>query len=210
MAVERRNGTAVLEIADDGPGLPVGERDHLFDRFVRGEGPADVSADSGAGLGLAIVKAVASSHGGDVEAGSSRAGGARFTGETPAEARPRGLEEHLQIPLGTVYQRVLGFIPDETTRPSRTPRHRPRRVIIGQTSRLSQLGPPVSPSLSRRVLLFPERPSPGTRLEAVGERGEAPVYLHLVADRGLVSAGVVRDVIGDQGVAAAGKPSPTV
>jgi signal transduction histidine kinase len=83
VAVERRNGAAILEVADDGPGLPAGVQAHLFDRFVRGEGPADVSADSGAGLGLAIVKAVASSHGGDVEAGSSQAGGARFTVKLP-------------------------------------------------------------------------------------------------------------------------------
>jgi two-component system OmpR family sensor kinase len=83
VTVERRNGTAILEVADDGPGLPEASRAHLFDRFVRGEGPADVSADSGAGLGLAIVKAVASSHGGEVEAGNSQEGGARFTVKLP-------------------------------------------------------------------------------------------------------------------------------
>jgi two-component system, OmpR family, sensor kinase len=86
VAVERRNGHAVLEVSDDGPGLPEGMEEHLFARFVRGDGPADVSVDSGAGLGLAIVKAVASSHGGDVEAGRSAAGGARFTVTLPLES----------------------------------------------------------------------------------------------------------------------------
>jgi two-component system, OmpR family, sensor kinase len=88
IAVERRNGHAVLEVSDDGPGLPEGMQEHLFSRFVRGEGPADVSVDSGAGLGLAIVKAVAASHGGDVEASRSPAGGARFTVTLPLGKPP--------------------------------------------------------------------------------------------------------------------------
>ncbi len=83
VAVERRNGDAVLEVSDDGPGIPPGMEGQVFSRFVRGAGPADVAGDGGAGLGLAIVKAVAISHGGDVEAGSSTAGGARFTVRLP-------------------------------------------------------------------------------------------------------------------------------
>ena len=83
VAVERRNGHAVLEVSDDGPGIPPGMEAQVFSRFVRGDGPADVAGDGGAGLGLAIVKAVAVSHGGDVDAGSSPAGGARFTVRLP-------------------------------------------------------------------------------------------------------------------------------
>ena len=83
VAVERRNGDAVLEVSDDGPGIPPGMEAQVFSRFVRGAGPSDVAGDSGAGLGLAIVKAVAVSHGGDVDAGPSPAGGARFTVRLP-------------------------------------------------------------------------------------------------------------------------------
>ena len=95
LTVRRRNGSALLEVVDDGPGLPEDLGDQLFARFVRGSGPADTSADAGAGLGLAIVKAVATAHGGRVEAGPSPSGGARFTVELPLlrEARrddPRG------------------------------------------------------------------------------------------------------------------------
>jgi signal transduction histidine kinase len=84
VSISARDGSAILEVADDGPGLPDGAGDQLFGRFVRGNGPADLSADSGTGLGLAIVLAVATSHGGTVVAGRSRAGGARFTVTLPA------------------------------------------------------------------------------------------------------------------------------
>jgi two-component system, OmpR family, sensor kinase len=77
---------AVLEVADDGPGLPDGMEEQIFSRFVRGAGPADRhGSDEGTGLGLAIVKAVASAHGGSVEAGASESGGARFTVRLPLQ-----------------------------------------------------------------------------------------------------------------------------
>jgi two-component system OmpR family sensor kinase len=67
---------ATVEVADDGPGIPDGMREHVFDRFVRGSGPADTAIGGGTGLGLAIVRAVARSHGGEVKASQSPLGGA--------------------------------------------------------------------------------------------------------------------------------------
>jgi signal transduction histidine kinase len=85
----RSNGAseAVLEVSDDGPGLPDELGDQIFARFVRGAGPADLATDSGTGLGLAIVKAVAASHNGRVDVGRSQAGGARFTVHLPRGER---------------------------------------------------------------------------------------------------------------------------
>jgi two-component system OmpR family sensor kinase len=77
------DGEGVLEVTDDGPGLPEGVGDQIFARFVRGAGPADLAADSGTGLGLAIVKAVATSHHGRVDVGRATSGGARFTVHLP-------------------------------------------------------------------------------------------------------------------------------
>lgn len=88
VTVERRDGSAVLEVSDDGPGLPAGMGEQVFSRFVRGGGPADLAADSGTGLGLAIVRAVAESHGGAVTAGTGPDGGARFTVTLPASDAP--------------------------------------------------------------------------------------------------------------------------
>ena len=85
----RRNGDeALLEVLDDGPGIPTEMEDQVFDRFVRGDGPADTAAGGGSGLGLAIVRAVAESHGGSVEAGRSTYGGARFSVRLPLEQVP--------------------------------------------------------------------------------------------------------------------------
>jgi two-component system, OmpR family, sensor kinase len=85
VSVAQENGRALLEVSDDGPGIPQELEDQVFGRFVRGAGPADRAGGDGTGLGLAIVDAVATSHGGNAEAGSSPQGGARFTVRLPAE-----------------------------------------------------------------------------------------------------------------------------
>jgi signal transduction histidine kinase len=76
--LRQQDGEAVVEVADDGPGIPAEMREQVFNRFVRGEGPADTAPGTGTGLGLAIVSAVAQSHGGSVEAAESGSGGALF------------------------------------------------------------------------------------------------------------------------------------
>ncbi len=89
---DRGEGRAVVEVADDGPGIAPGKEEEIFGRFVRGEGPSDTAGGSGTGLGLAIARAVAGSHGGRVEAGASEMGGALFRVILPAGAGTGGSE----------------------------------------------------------------------------------------------------------------------
>lgn len=71
---------AVVEVADDGDGIPVDQLDAVFTRFHRAD-PARVSADgSGSGLGLTIARAIATDHAGTLTAASDGPGhGATFT-----------------------------------------------------------------------------------------------------------------------------------
>jgi two-component system OmpR family sensor kinase len=88
-------GDAVVEVADNGPGIPPKMREQIFDRFVRGEGPADTAVRGGSGLGLAIVRAVAASHGGSVEATESESGGALFRIRLPLAKSERRISSAL-------------------------------------------------------------------------------------------------------------------
>jgi two-component system, OmpR family, sensor kinase len=77
------DGTAILIVEDDGPGIPPEIEQRVFDRFVRGGG----DGGRGSGLGLAIVRAVAELHGGTVSVErSTPLRGTRFTIRIPATA----------------------------------------------------------------------------------------------------------------------------
>ena len=78
-------GGARIDVIDDGAGLDVAEFEHAFDRFWRA-GNGKQRHGEGSGLGLAIVAAVASAHGGRVQAQSAHDGmsGAHFTVDLPA------------------------------------------------------------------------------------------------------------------------------
>ncbi|WP_304165932.1 ATP-binding protein [Phenylobacterium aquaticum] len=61
----RQGGEAVVEISDDGPGLPPGELERVFEPFYRAESARTLDG-SGVGLGLAVARSLARAHGGDV------------------------------------------------------------------------------------------------------------------------------------------------
>lgn len=81
-----RNGRACLEVADNGPGIPEGERERVFDRFYRRGG----DNETGSGLGLSIVRTIADRHGAQVELGDSEAGGLLVRVVFPAPANAAG------------------------------------------------------------------------------------------------------------------------
>jgi signal transduction histidine kinase len=102
--VQRRDGRVRLAVDDSGPGIPAGERSHIFDRFRRAS-----DAPGGSGLGLAIAAAVVGASGGRWEVGTSPAGGASMavswtplirggaqtedSGTAPGQASPTGALE---------------------------------------------------------------------------------------------------------------------
>ncbi|MGE0026809.1 MAG: sensor histidine kinase [Thermoleophilia bacterium] len=82
-------GRARFTVRDTGPGVPVLERERVFERFARGSG----ERREGAGLGLTIVRAIAEAHGGRVELTQHPDGGAVFTIDIPVDppaASPTG------------------------------------------------------------------------------------------------------------------------
>jgi signal transduction histidine kinase len=78
LTVERNGSGTVISVDDDGPGVPPGERERLFEPFTRLEGSRGRDS-GGVGLGLAIVKSVAEWHGGEAFISDSPLGGARIS-----------------------------------------------------------------------------------------------------------------------------------
>lgn len=85
VVIRRRPPDALLEVEDDGPGIPAGALQRVFDRFYRVDRGRS-RAHGGSGLGLAIVRHVAEEHGGQAWAENRADGrGARFSVRLPAE-----------------------------------------------------------------------------------------------------------------------------
>ena len=78
LSIERSGNRTVINVDDDGPGVPPAERQRLFEPFTRIGGSRERDS-SGVGLGLAIVKSVAEWHGGEALISDSPLGGARIT-----------------------------------------------------------------------------------------------------------------------------------
>ncbi|MFG6446737.1 ATP-binding protein [Roseateles sp. BYS180W] len=72
----------VLRVADQGPGIPEAELEHIFDAFVQSSGTKDGSG--GTGLGLTISRKILTAHGGSIQAANREQGGAVFEIRLPA------------------------------------------------------------------------------------------------------------------------------
>jgi two-component system, OmpR family, sensor kinase len=76
---------AIVEVIDEGPGIPPEQLPHLFDRYYKGAGAGH--GGGGLGLGLYLAKRIAGIHGGDLTADSPPGRGARFVLTLPLEKR---------------------------------------------------------------------------------------------------------------------------
>jgi heavy metal sensor kinase len=82
LSVRREAGFAILDVSDDGVGIPAEALPHVFKRFYRVDGSRS-REQGGAGLGLAIVKSICTAHGADVEVVSSPGKGSCFRVRQP-------------------------------------------------------------------------------------------------------------------------------
>ncbi len=93
LGARSERGELVIEVADEGCGLPSDALDLIFDRFARADS-ARSRAQGGAGLGLAIVDAIVRAHGGGCGAANTPVGATftlRFPGFTEARLQPPAL-----------------------------------------------------------------------------------------------------------------------
>ena len=76
------DGAAVIEVADEGPGMAPEVAERVFERFYRAD-PSRSRHRGGSGLGLAIVEATIEAHGGEVSVTSEPGGGTTFRAVLP-------------------------------------------------------------------------------------------------------------------------------
>lgn len=87
LAVRRDNGSAVLEVSDEGPGMSEEVAEHVFERFYRAD-PSRSRHHGGTGLGLSIVQAIVAAHGGRVAIRTAMGQGTAVRVELPTPAPP--------------------------------------------------------------------------------------------------------------------------
>ncbi|HEY2682376.1 MAG TPA: ATP-binding protein [Steroidobacteraceae bacterium] len=83
LKLSRADGLCLLEIDDDGPGIPESLHQQVFEPFFRVEGSRNRDT-GGIGLGLAAVRAIVLEHGGEVALANRKAGGLRVSVTLPA------------------------------------------------------------------------------------------------------------------------------
>jgi two-component system OmpR family sensor kinase len=83
VALQAQNGRAEIDVIDHGPGVPVAQRDRIFERFHRAD-PSRSRDQGGSGLGLSIATAVVTAHGGRISVSDTPGGGATFRIDLPA------------------------------------------------------------------------------------------------------------------------------
>jgi signal transduction histidine kinase len=89
LGLEVQDSKAVLFVEDEGPGIPEGERERVFERFQRLERDCQ-SATAGTGIGLSVVRDLVLRHGGRCHVANGKRTGARLVVELPLAPPPEG------------------------------------------------------------------------------------------------------------------------
>ena len=79
------DGAVTVEVADQGPGLPPGEEQRVFEKFYRAQRPGE---SGGAGLGLTICRGIIEAHRGHIWAENRPGGGTAFRFTLPLAGTP--------------------------------------------------------------------------------------------------------------------------
>ena len=85
--------SAVIEVTDEGPGIPEEDREAIFERFRQLEG----SKRSGVGLGLAISRQIAHAHNGSLSVHANENGGSTFSLMLPVDHGASGADSLEEI-----------------------------------------------------------------------------------------------------------------
>jgi heavy metal sensor kinase len=85
VTLEQHDGSAILQVKDNGPGIAAEAQEHLFDRFYRAD-PA--REGSGTGLGLALVRSIVQLHQGQIQLSSTLGEGSCFRVSFPLATDP--------------------------------------------------------------------------------------------------------------------------
>jgi len=84
VSARSQGGQIILQVSDNGPGIPLADQPYIFDKFYRA---SNVGRESGTGLGLAIVKSIVENHQGRIWVDSTPGHGSKFTIVLPAVER---------------------------------------------------------------------------------------------------------------------------
>jgi two-component system NtrC family sensor kinase len=86
ISIQSEGDQIILNVRDNGPGIPIADQPHIFDKFYRGSNI--IEEINGSGLGLAIVKTIVDNHQGRIWVESAEGKGSSFYIVLPITAEP--------------------------------------------------------------------------------------------------------------------------